>query len=198
MSIMKKFNSFFESAKAMTILAIAAIALTSVFGFTSCDKNNDSFNEPVQPTTFNCPQKPTNNKADSNYQLFLSNEVLDLGDVVVRVEGENTEYKASEAPSTSTTMKFQVLDKTYEETFNGRTITVNNVKPGAKVTAEFIPNKEAIAALPADGTTNMAVARYITGGENDKRENPTKGIINSKVESLLTRRVANFSHAFSN
>ena len=95
-------------------------------------------------------------------------------------------------------MKFQILDKTYEETFNGRTITVNNVKPGAKVTAEFIPNKEAIAALPADGATNMAVARYISGGESDKMEYPSKGLINSKVESYLTRRVANLSHAFNN
>ena len=182
---MKKFNS---------ILAIAAIALTSVFGFTSCDKNNDSFNNmpDAGPT-----QKPVDKK-DSNYQLFLSNEVLDLGDVVVTVEGQSTQYKASEAPSTSTTMKFQVLDKTYEETFNGRTITVNNVKPGAKVTAEFIPNKEAIAALPADGATNMAVARYISGGESDKMEYPSKGLINSKVESYLTRRVANLSHAFNN
>ena len=118
--------------------------------------------------------------------------------MVVTVEGQNTQYKASEAPSTSTTMKFQILDKTYEETFNGRTITVNNVKPGAKVTAEFIPNKEAIAALPADGATNMAVARYISGGESDKMEYPSKGLINSKVESYLTRRVANLSHAFNN
>ena len=37
---MKTFNS---------TLAIAAIVLTSVFGFTSCDKNDDSFNHPVQP-----------------------------------------------------------------------------------------------------------------------------------------------------
>lgn len=37
---MKKFNS---------ILAIAAVALTSVFGFTSCDKNDDAFNQPVNP-----------------------------------------------------------------------------------------------------------------------------------------------------
>ena len=37
---MKKFN---------TILAIAAVALASVFGLSSCDKNNDSFNEPIQP-----------------------------------------------------------------------------------------------------------------------------------------------------
>ena len=187
---MKKFNS---------ILAIAAIALTSVFGFTSCDKNNDSFNN-MPDTTVNGggTHKAETKKADSNYQLFLSNEVLDLGDVVVTVEGQSTQYKASEAPSTSTTMKFQVLDKTYEETFNGRTITVNNVKPGAKVTAEFIPNKEAIAALPADGATNMAVARYISGGESDKMEYPSKGLINPKVESYLTRRVANLSHAFNN
>ena len=37
---MKKFNS---------TLAIAAIALTSVFGFTSCDKNDDVFDYNPQP-----------------------------------------------------------------------------------------------------------------------------------------------------
>ena len=37
---MKKFNS---------TLAIAAIALTSVFGFTSCDKNDDVFDEGPRP-----------------------------------------------------------------------------------------------------------------------------------------------------
>jgi len=37
---MKKFNS---------ILAIAAIAVSSVFGLTSCDKENDSYNEVINP-----------------------------------------------------------------------------------------------------------------------------------------------------
>jgi len=39
---MKKFNS---------ILAIAAIAVSSVFGLTSCDKENDGFNEAMKPRT---------------------------------------------------------------------------------------------------------------------------------------------------
>ena len=42
---MKTFNSFFKSANAMTTLAIVAIALTSVFGFTSCEKENDAFDQ---------------------------------------------------------------------------------------------------------------------------------------------------------
>ncbi len=39
---MKKFNS---------ILAIAAVALTSVFGFTSCDKNDDELSQSATPRT---------------------------------------------------------------------------------------------------------------------------------------------------
>ncbi len=50
--IMKKFNSFFESVKPMTVLAMVAVALSGVFGFTSGDNNNSgSGNQETKSTS---------------------------------------------------------------------------------------------------------------------------------------------------
>lgn len=184
MSIMKKFN----------FLAIATIALTSVFGFTSCDKSNDSIND--------VPASQSKQEANMEYQLFVSNEVLDLGDYVFTVEnnGQTTTYKASEGQATSKTMKISKVNADPEIiTFYGKTVVMKDLKAGAKVTVEFVANESAIAALPADGKIDTGFS-ILLRGTNSKGQNvssnedmPGKGLKNANVLDFLTRKSTLFS-----
>ena len=44
---MKTFNSIFANGNVKSIIAIAAVAISSVFGLSSCEKDNDAFNAPA-------------------------------------------------------------------------------------------------------------------------------------------------------
>ena len=81
---MKKFNS---------ILAIATVALTSVFGFTSCDKNDDPIMAPVE-TKMQTPEI----LEDAYLYMPATNEQVKYMDItcVCSVDGQKVEVKMSE------------------------------------------------------------------------------------------------------
>ena len=150
---MKKFNS---------ILAIAAVALTSVFGFTSCDKNDDMLNQPG--TTMDQPgdnggikDTPAQSNSTYNYILFANDNVLNLGDVKVTVEqdGQIQEYKLSDAQTATGTFKKKTKEGTVDVSLGGKMLVINNVKSGAKVAPSFDGNADAIAALQQDGHSDI-------------------------------------------
>ena len=91
---MKKFN---------TILAIAAVALTSVFGFTSCDKNDDSINNipAPNPTTKETPV-PVPVEQDLYFYAPATAEQLKYMDATftLSVDGQTKEIKLSEMAET--------------------------------------------------------------------------------------------------
>ena len=163
MSIMKKFNSF---------LAIAAIALTSVFGFTSCDKNDDVLNG--QPDITNTPGTSTTdtdtkeNKGIYECNYFVSDNVLSLGDFEITVEqdGEPTTYKVSEGQTAVETFNNADRDNFKSYQLAGHRLIIDNLKDGAKVNVKFVPNEDAISALPADGTITFGILRNIDGSKS--------------------------------
>ena len=194
MSIMKKFN---------TILAIATVAISSVFGLTSCDKNDDSINNIPAPM----PQQEVKEDAknvDYDYQLFFSDEILSLGDCEITVEnnGETTSYTASNGQAEAKTMasKDPAVSRVYN--FNGKTVNIKNLKAGSKVTIKFVPDEQAIASLPADGSTNIGFSRLITGTNatgahvSNSDDFPMPGLKNARVSDYITRRASDLSRTF--
>ena len=94
---MKKFNS---------ILAIAAVALTSVFGFTSCDKNDDAINQqpvPMEKTTVELKDSYLLVAAtaeqmkymDATFTISTSNETMQvkMSDMSEAKESKYNEFK---------------------------------------------------------------------------------------------------------
>lgn len=192
---MKKFNSIF---------AIAAVAVSTVFGFSSCDKSGDSINN-IPDQSSKQEQKSDPKNVNYEYQVFISNSVLDFGECVFTVEnnGQKTEYKASAAQSSSTTMELSGFGEAKSYSFNGKTVVMSNLKAGAKVTAEFIPNESAIAALPADGDINVGFSFVISGtNANNKtvyrtQQIPSIGLYNTYVGTALPLRVKSLSQEFN-
>jgi len=150
---MKKFNS---------ILAIAAVALTSVFGFTSCDKNDDSINNAATPVRPSQEQKAQDKATNMyyGYQVFVSDQALALGDLVVTVDnnGQTQQYKASEGQTGS---MLGNVDNGEAPVFMGRVVVVPVFKAsaeGVSISVKFEKNETAIAALPTDGCEDYLIA----------------------------------------
>ena len=168
---MKTFNSFFANANVKSIIAIAAVALTSVFGFTSCDKNDDVFTretvvvKPFPGPTVDTPKAKTVEECE--YKFFASDSILALGDFKITIEykGEKQEFYASKG-TRDVKAFLERCEDGVDEKFDprGKTITVQGVKEGSIVTPEFIPNDAAIAARPADGKINIFACGFINGG----------------------------------
>jgi len=142
---MKKFN---------TILAIVAVALASVFGFTSCDKNDDSINNAVTPVQPKQEQKAqdkatqetekapefvdafanmagtweTTDSEGTKLTLVLSNPQDAVLCTTFRVDGKT--YKSQLMYDA----KLTVGDKTYESFFaNGVFATLNDYVDGEPI-----------------------------------------------------------------
>ena len=164
---MKKFN--FKS-----IFAIAVVAVASVFGLSSCDKNDDMI----------IPEAPSKEEVKAaEHMVFVSNTVLDLGDVVLKVnnDGKTDEYHLSAGTAKSYS---QTKDDGSVKEYPGKEIVVKNLKKGATVTPEFIPNESAIAAaLPAGGHYDVAFA-------NSANKFLMPGLANEKVVEYINRRLA--------
>ena len=163
---MKKFNSIF---------AVASVVLTSVFGFTSCQKDP----LPVQNNKTEDTKQETKEESKVNkyygFQMFVNDEALALGDIVVVVnsDGKTTEYKASESQTASVNSKdfISVSDKTAMEVFNikegkyskevytGKKLVVPNfyVKSDVSFEIKFVPNEAALSALDMDGKTDVVL-----------------------------------------
>lgn len=195
---MKKFN---------TILAIATVALTSIFGFTSCEKNDDAFKQPetqVAKSSQVQTQKSQTVCSTFEYNLFINDEILNLGDVVVSLEqdGHTTEYKASEAQTTTKVAKEEINGSIVETTIYGKMIVIKGIKPGAVINPSFHGNTDALASLPKDGKTDLAIfTYYIKNLHNNKSSQKSSELYvynpkNDTVESCINARMKAGIHSF--
>ena len=114
---MKKFN---------TILAIAAVALTSVLGLSSCDKNDDSFNEPIQPVS--APTVYT----DAYLCVPVLGDQMEYLDATytVTVDGKNMQIKQSDMTEIkdATRLKLACNGKDLVDAFNDIDDNIKNDK----------------------------------------------------------------------
>lgn len=189
---MKKFNSIF---------AIATVVLATVFGLSSCEK--EAYNElPVPQTVRNTAEEPKE-QATVTYEYFVGNSTLSLGDVVITVEynGEKTQHSVSAGESTRKAYMVTAEDGMDEKLdVRGKHVVIKDVKVGSVVTPSFIPNEEAFAALPADGTTDVVLtgmvnsATRFVSAEGYTNTNLSKfGMPNSQVKDYIFNSFASAS-----
>lgn len=189
---MKKFNSIF---------AIATVVLATVFGLSSCEK--EAYNElPVPQTVRNTAEEPKE-QATVTYEYFVGNSTLSLGDVVITVEynGEKTQHSVSAGESTRKAYMVTAEDGMDEKLdVRGKHVVIKDVKVGSVVTPSFIPNEEAFAALPADGTTDVVLtgmvnsATRFVSAEGYTNTNLSKfGMPNSQVKDYIFSSFASAS-----
>ncbi len=196
---MKKFNS---------ILAIATVALTSVFGFTSCDKaDDDVFNQP----------NPVD-KNETKYfglQVAINEEAFQFGDVVIttNINGQEVPYSLSEGQAKTMT-KRQIMQSVLKNTnpkalegpdttkvYNCRVLTIPTTACQGNVEfhAEFIPNESANMDMESKNdfvltyvytkapTTNFALdVTSITGFANHFEANSLNSKFSPSIMSGLT------------
>jgi len=101
---MKKFNSFF---------AIATVALTSVFGFTSCDKNEDAINEAATPVQPKQEQKAQDEFLSATLTYNYSQDAIDMFDInyeITDFDGTVESFMVTEAGKHTKNLKSNNLN----------------------------------------------------------------------------------------
>jgi len=181
-SIMKTINSFFEGVKPMKLFAIATVALTSVFGFTSCDKNDDAINEAATPIPPKQEQKAQEKSSSLNYfgaQVFINDDVLEYGDFVITVnhDGKSEEYKVSEGQTVTFTAGQINKAANNADTglsgnsYSGKMLTIPNFKAAsgtASFDTKFVPNQAAFDKLtPETELTSIILPSFIGAAGNN-------------------------------
>lgn len=121
------------------LFAIAAVALVSAFAFSSCGNDDDVKGE-------------SQKEPKLEYRIFVSDEVLALGEVEVGVSfAGQTDVKKVKANGSAT------KEDKDGSMFNGKVLLIQDIKDGSKVAVSFVPDEKAVAALPAEGSTAWAI-----------------------------------------
>ena len=184
---MKKFNA---------ILAIATVALTSVFGFTSCQQD-DAFDGGVVvcPGVMGGPTTPTDTPTDTpkangtvDFEFFVSDEVLSLGEYTLTMQESGRETVMNMADGENDSHYYN-NNKGFENTFTGKKMVFHNLKPGTVVTPSFKAFDGAFESLPADGVTEFMimsdVVRHGYVGDLNIGNHTMPGLMNVKLEKCI-------------
>lgn len=167
---MKKLNLF---------LACAAVAVASVFGLSSCDKEDN-------------PGKDGGSKdvvKTYDYLLCANDEILDGGDILINVvkDGKPTEYNLKNG----TEKKIMYKGKNY----TGKEMVFSNLKKGDTAEPKFVAKE---GAFPAGGNSNPLIVRLIKAYKNnvpssiDSKSDTfaIPGLDNEKVQNYVEQRLA--------
>lgn len=173
---MKKLNLF---------LACAAVAVASMFGLSSCDKEDNPGNgggsEDVVKTY--------------DYQVFVSNEIFEEGDIFINVvkNGKPTEYNLKDGTAKTHTFG-KDAGLTEPKDVKGKEMVFTNLKKGDTAEAKFVVKE---GGLAAGGTTYVALVAcpitYKNGGSGykaDKNEFYMGNMLNEKVQDYIDKRFA--------
>ena len=183
---MKTFNSFF---------AIAAIALTSVFGFTSCDKDNEAFdngsatnknNQTILHTSQNQqPQSPVN-EADSVQEKAFGTNMADTKDY--NFIG-TWEYVSPEGKAYVLNVTEEIEKDSYLRNYNA-TLTVDGVEyegemnsAAFKTVAKSTDNKSRLYALLFASNASKSTDTELVANIVYDRQKADQGVTFKKVSA---------------
>lgn len=174
--------------KFFNLVAIAAVALTTVCTFASCGDDDDE----------DFPSSSETHKGDKKdvfvYSFFAGKDVLALGEIVINVEEDGKVTKHYVAQGESDALRYVDSNKEVR-TFTGKTLKMN-VNSGSKVSPEFVPNEAAFAALPTGGHTDLVMILDMTNskssiefsGVDNRRDMTMLGLDNSKVLTFINQK----------
>lgn len=148
---MKKFSSF---------AAMVVVAVSAVFGLTSCQQddvfdNGGGIERPVPPTPSANPTSTDNASVD--FEFFVSDEILNLGDYTLTVERPNHTTVLDMASGECETKTYTNTQYGITKTSTGKKVVIYGLERGSVVTPSFKAFEGAFDLLPKDGATDATI-----------------------------------------